>query len=248
MTVSIGTGGAIYTVQEAIVNQYAGLKKRLDHDRPDKPIELREVDEDIGHTLIHFIYTGQYEILGLDSASHDAKTATAFKRSVLAYFSALLCGIDKLGELTKEKMEELSKDLSIFDLQRILEEVYPKLPRDETWLPDRLQVWVKEKLDDDDDATVLTDGRLLDVTGRIPLFDRAVLKGLAEMYIKEKRKNLAEYSEAKLKDQSSHQDPVTVTQEIPVQTPEAKTDGKGGRSSLGALITQADSKFRGPCP
>ena len=177
---SIGTSGAIYTLLQAIVDQYAGLKKRVDTPRPGTTIELREVDEDVGHTLIHYIYTGQYQTLGLESVPFDLRATTEFKRGVLAYCAALLCGIESLEVLTREKMEESNKDLSLFDMQRVVEEVTPKLPRNDKWFPEHMQRWIKAKMVDDD--TLITEGRLLDVIGRSALFDRAVVKGVAEMY------------------------------------------------------------------
>jgi len=180
LTVSIGESGAKYTLLEAIVHQYSGLKQRIDPKSFDTPIELREVDEDIGHTLIHYIYTGRYQTLGLDSIPSDLRTTIEFKRSVLAYCSALLCGIETLEELTKAKMEELSKELSIFDIQLVVEEVTPKLPQNDDWFPEQMQTWIKCKLMADD--TLLIDGRLLDAIGRSALFDKAVVKGITEMY------------------------------------------------------------------
>jgi len=174
--VYIGESRTKYTLLEAIVNQYPGLKERLNSD---DSIILDTVDENIGHTLIHFIYTGCYQILGSGVALAERKAATEFKRSVLAYCAARLCGIAKLEEFTKGKIEELQKELSVFDLQRILEEVSTKLPQDDDWFSIRIQKWIRARLMAD--GTLLTDERLLNVVGRSTLFDKAVVKSLMDM-------------------------------------------------------------------
>jgi hypothetical protein len=177
----VGKSRAKYTLLQAIVNQYSGLKKRLNSD---DSIILDTVDENIGHTLIHFIYTGRYQIL---DSGDERNAATDFKRSVLAYCAAKLCGIAKLEEYTKGKTEELQKDLSVFDLQRVSEEVLPKLPLRDEWFATGVQKWTRAKLSAD--GTLLEDERLLDVIGRSTIFDKAVVKSLMEMCV-EKAANL----------------------------------------------------------
>ena len=181
VTVSIGASGAKYTVLQAMVERHSGLKKRIDPSDPDATIELREVDEDIGHTLIHYLYTGFYQTLNLASLPNDVKTATEFKRSVLTYCAARLCGIEKLEELTKLKIEELSKELSLFDIQHVAEEVAPKLPRSGDWFSSQVNKLVKASLMTDDN--LLRDRRLYELVGRSAVFDRALVKSLAEMYM-----------------------------------------------------------------
>jgi len=163
------------------VEQYAGLKKRIDPLNPDTPVELREVDDDIGHTFIHYLYTGRYQTLSLGSLPDDVKTATEFKRSVLTYFAARLCGIEKLEELTKVKIEELSKELSVFDIQHVAEEVAPKFPRSGDWFSSQVDKWVKTALIANDN--LLRDRRLYELVGRSTMFDRALVRSIAEMYM-----------------------------------------------------------------
>lgn len=178
--VSIGASGAKYTVLQAIVDQYPGLTARLDPKSHGALIELPEVDEDIGHTLIHYIYTTRYETLPLGSVPDDVKTATEFKRSVLAYCAAKLCGIATMEETTKAKMEEYRKGLSVFDLQLTAEEVSSKLPRSNDWFSEQIHKWIKDELVAD--VTLFTEGKILGVIGRSAIFDRACVKSIGELY------------------------------------------------------------------
>ena len=183
----IGPSGAKYTVLQASVDQYSGLRARLDGENVHGPIWLREVDEDVAHTLIHFLYTGQYQTLPLTSLPDEARVATEFKRSVLTYCAARVCVIEKLEELAKDKIEELSKGLSVFHLQGVTEEVASKLPRKNDWFSTQMNKWIKEALAGDD--TLLSEKRFLNAIGGSAIFDRAVVKCLVEMYREQKAKH-----------------------------------------------------------
>ena len=183
----IGPSGSEYTVLQAIVDQYSGLRARLNRDNVTAPIVLREIDDDIGHTFIHYLYTGKYQTLGLGTVPEEARVATEFRRSVLAYCAARICGIEKLEELTKEKIEELSKELSIFNLQGVAEEVSSKLPKKGDWFSAQMNKWIKAALVSND--SLLQENGFLDIIGRSAVFDRAVVKSLTEMYGEQKAKH-----------------------------------------------------------
>ena len=204
---------------QASINQYSGLKKRLDTSSSDARIELREVDEEIGHTLIHYIYTHCYETLGLGSLPDDVKNTAEFKRSVLAYCAARLCGIVPLEEVTKLKMEEFRHGLSVFDIQRITEEVSSKLPQKNDWFSENIHKWIKDELMAD--VTTVTGGKLLNTIGKNKLFDRAVVKCIAEMY--------SELLAKSTTNSTSHEQKLTV----------APTNG--------ASITERESSMSVPC-
>jgi hypothetical protein len=177
VTVYFGKSRSVFTVQHAIVDQYPGLKEKLNSDNS---IMLDMIEENIGHTLIHFIYTSRYQTLKLDGPD-QYPAFTHFKRALFVYCAARLCGITKLEEYIKGKADELQKQLSLFDLQTIAEEVCPKLPQQENWFSANIQKWVEARLLND--ATLLTGQRLPDVIGRSVIFDKAVVKSLMDMYI-----------------------------------------------------------------
>jgi hypothetical protein len=147
---------------------------------PGTPIELPEVDEDIGHTLIHFIHTQNWSTLGLGGVPENVRATAEFKRSVLAYCAAVLCGIEQLEELTKSKMEHFRKQISLFDIQEVVVEVSSKLPQNEIYFPEHLYRWAKEILQEHDELMV--DERVLNLVGKSSLFDKAVVRSVMEMY------------------------------------------------------------------
>ncbi|KIW06417.1 uncharacterized protein PV09_02868 [Verruconis gallopava] len=180
ISVKIGSSNASYTILQAHVDQYPALKAHMNQKKADAPIELPDVDEEVAHTLIHFIYTQQYQSLGLGGIPENVRAKAEFKRSILAYFAARLCEISTLEVLTKEKMEHFSKRISIYDVQEIITSVATKLPKDDIWFPEHLYRWVKGILREND--TIVSQERLLNVVGKCPLFDKALFKSVAEMY------------------------------------------------------------------
>jgi hypothetical protein len=106
---------------------------------------------------------------------------TEFKRALLAYCAAQVCGIVKLEEFIKEKAEGLQKDLSVFDLQVITEVISSKLSQPDDWFSASIQKWVQARLMGDD--TLLTGEGLLDAIGKSVVFDKAVVKSLMEMCV-----------------------------------------------------------------
>ncbi|KAF2100659.1 hypothetical protein NA57DRAFT_74259 [Rhizodiscina lignyota] len=180
LTFHIGPNGAPYSLHHANAIRHLGLKRRIDAVPANQPIDLSDVDEDAGHTLCHFVSTGGYDIFGLDDLPDDSRTTTEFKRSVQAYCAALLCDLGRLEEMAKERMNDLSAKLSVFDIQLVVEDVSPKLPPNESWFQEQVGKWIKTKLVADD--TIIIEGRLPAVIGRNAVFDRAVFKAVAEMY------------------------------------------------------------------
>jgi hypothetical protein len=189
------------------VEQYPGIQARMNPKKPGTPIELPEVHEDIAHTLIHFIYTKEYHTLGLGGVPENARAMAEFKRSVLAYCAARLCAIKQLEELTKAKMEHFSKQISVYNIQEVVAEVSGKLPHNEIWFPEHLYRWIKGMLQENDE--LVTDERLLDLVGKSPLFDKAVLRSVAEMY-SEKTAALNLFSSTKVPLEEEHPDSETV--------------------------------------
>ena len=182
VTVLVGSRLTEYTVLEAIIDKHQGLKEKLAYQAggPCAVINLQKVDDEIGHTLIHYLYTGEYQVLGLESIPLEARTPEEFKTSILAYCAARHCGIDSLEDLTKTKIEQLGNDLSIFDLHRVAEQVSAKLPGDADWFSAQLNRWIKSALQADDH--LLSDENLFNLVRGT--FDKAILKAVAEMYTK----------------------------------------------------------------
>ena len=140
-------------------------------------IELPEVDESIGHTLVHYLYTGNYETLDL---GHWSKELKAYKISVRSYCVARKYGLGGLVELAQKQVENISKGISIFDMLDIAREVYKKLPDDETWFAFYLKEEIKAAFKKD--GELFTSGAFLKRVGGVKKLDKFLVKSIAEIY------------------------------------------------------------------
>ena len=81
-----------------------------------REVSLPEVDEDVGHTFIHYLYTGNYQTLKSSPTCDMPRRAIEYNRSVLAYHAALSCGLDGLADYAREYIQIFDKDTNIFDI------------------------------------------------------------------------------------------------------------------------------------
>ncbi|PYH88964.1 hypothetical protein BO71DRAFT_390574 [Aspergillus ellipticus CBS 707.79] len=93
---------------------------------------LRDVNEDIGHTLIHFLYTGKYETME-PQILHISPRALEFERSAHVYHAARQYEISGLEVLAKEYMQRFNDAVTITQILDIARKVYSRLPSDEEW-------------------------------------------------------------------------------------------------------------------
>jgi hypothetical protein len=138
------------------------------------------LDEDIGHTLVHYLYTGTYQTLKLRGGSDDAGRITEYRISVLAYCAARMYGLNGLNRFAKDNIERLGKGIPIFDFLDVTREAYPKLPEDETWFSDHLKKRIKSAFEAN--GNLFKQSGLVDRIGKVSAFDKALLKIIVEVY------------------------------------------------------------------
>ncbi|KAI3017327.1 hypothetical protein CBS147347_10323 [Aspergillus niger] len=130
-----------YNVSTPVIHEYdqpetrniAGQIRSLQEHRDKNDSRLArfpEVDDDIGHTFIHYLYTGDYQTLKPASTSNMPWRAIEYKRSVLAYSAGIRCGVDGLVDHGRKYMEVFDKDVSLFDMIDLGRECFPKIDKD----------------------------------------------------------------------------------------------------------------------
>ncbi|KAJ5836212.1 hypothetical protein N7447_002238 [Penicillium robsamsonii] len=133
------------------------------------------VSEDVGHTLVHFLYTGGYETL--DEGTLDL--AREYKRSVLVYHASRNWGLTGLKVLAQQKMQHLDKELPILEILRVTRDVFSSLPEGETWLPGYIQGNLQRLVKPHDPELGLCG--FYDIIGQDHRFDNAVMKMIFEI-------------------------------------------------------------------
>ncbi|PKX88860.1 uncharacterized protein P174DRAFT_471122 [Aspergillus novofumigatus IBT 16806] len=121
---------------------------------------LSKVDEEVSHTIIHFLCTGNYKTL---------RTASKPARKYDLY---------GLQTYAKKYIKIFSKLISIFDRMEAARETYSKLPQDKTWLASYInkQLQVTFSLD----TNIFKREEFYDSIGREPYFNKAVIRMATE--------------------------------------------------------------------
>lgn len=135
------------------------------------------MDPDIGHTLVHYLYTGTYQTLKpAQAASNSLNHCTEYGRGILAYHAARSYHIDGLAKLAIESIELHDKELSIFEILDTIKDNYTHIVyrEDETWLPEYLKKKVREAYEVDE--TLFTDEPFLDHIANSAAFNNALLR------------------------------------------------------------------------
>lgn len=154
------------TASTGIVNSFKRIKTRT--------IELHDVDEDIGHTLVHFLYTGAYQTLKLQDVSNDFEKAREYLRACSVYRTARSYGLYSLADLAVQNMELLDKESSLFQILDMAKDIYPKLLEDDVWFPEYLKTKIKAAFEEDE--TIFTQERFLNYLGEAAAFSRVLAK------------------------------------------------------------------------
>lgn len=99
-------------------------------------IRVSDIHEDAGHTLVHFLYSGEYETINspLDEGISDIQRE--YQRSVLVYQASRTYEIPGLEAFAKQHIERLGEDMSMHEILQTTRDVLSSLPEGETWLPD----------------------------------------------------------------------------------------------------------------
>ena len=90
-------GAGAYFVPYHLVVRYAWRTKIHDSPLSEPSLYLPQIDEEIGHTVVHYTYTGQYQTLEPKGGS------TKYKRHTQYCYSVLVCGIARKYGLRNSK-------------------------------------------------------------------------------------------------------------------------------------------------
>lgn len=150
----------------------------------------------IGHSLLHYLYTGTYQTLkprevsvitsdkttghkGNNKAC-DTERLLEYKRGVRLYCVAKTYDLCQLEMLSIDQIESFDDVISIWDTLDIAEEAYRKLPDHDWWFTMYLQQKMQAAISKD--HHFLTRNKLQGRIGRVARFDKALMMIIAEIY------------------------------------------------------------------
>lgn len=103
-------------------------------------IQLLDIEADIGHTFVHYLYTGQYETLGIN----DLPLTEEYRRSVLTYKASIRYSIPALEDMSKQSMEHLGRSIDILDMLRVAGDEFRHIQPHRFWYTAYLEEMVTE--------------------------------------------------------------------------------------------------------
>lgn len=149
----------------------------------DDMINIYGCRDDIGHTLVHYLYTGEYETLQIPLSSiPDAFTyRTEYRRSLQTYSVARMYDIHGLRSHATRYARLYAAKLSIFEILKAIRELFPLLQDDESqWLQRYTKARLREAFDEDE--TTFKNSQFLQLTGGSRTFDQALMSMVIELY------------------------------------------------------------------
>ena len=168
-----------YTVPTHYLKKSPYLSSQLSLGR--RTVKVSELDEDIGHTLVHFLYTNKYQTLKRPAISNAENRATEYKRSVLVYQAASAYKLPLLLKRAKQQIGNFNDAVSIFEVLDVAELVYEKLQNgDEVWFYDYLRQNFANAFDADE--TLFAQEGFRQYIGTAPRFSRMLVKLMEEIF------------------------------------------------------------------
>lgn len=185
----IGPQKARYTVQRAFLSESPQWSSECARDSQSwnyhhsfshhsfSGIALPEVNEDAGHTLIHYLYTGTFQ--KLHSPEDDDLTAD-LKKNVHIYGVAVKYSLAGLKKLALEKIQNKEGSGDIFDILETIKEASRTLLEDDLGLKPYIERELKAAFESDD--TFFGKERFIELFGEAKQFDRILMRIVADIY------------------------------------------------------------------
>ncbi|KAL3456211.1 hypothetical protein BJX64DRAFT_48504 [Aspergillus heterothallicus] len=161
-------GNKRYGIPADFLESIPHFKKQLDR-KVARELVLDDVDEDIGHTLIHFLCTGRYETLYSGNS-----IATEYRRSALAYEVARRYGLRGLEDLARTHIKQFGPLVQLQVVLETVRDIFPNLPADEKWFKD----YLKERLADsfNEDRDFFRQEELSKAISQSTVFERTIMQ------------------------------------------------------------------------
>jgi hypothetical protein len=140
---------------------------------------LHDIHEDAGHTLVHFLYSGEYETINAPLDEDTSDIAGEYKKSIFVYQASRKYGIDTLEAHALKYIQRFGDGLSFPEMLRITRDVFSTLPEGETWLPCYINTRLRHMLEPSRVPCSLED--IYNSLGQNHHFDSVLLKMVVEI-------------------------------------------------------------------
>ncbi|KAJ5548315.1 hypothetical protein N7513_005549 [Penicillium frequentans] len=93
------------------------------------------ISADIGHTIVHFLYTGKWQTIDCGLSRGKTFTEREYQRCVQVYHASTKYDLSELKIMAEKYIAHFGNEFSAMELLRLTAEVFSEFPEDEFWLP-----------------------------------------------------------------------------------------------------------------
>lgn len=173
--VTVTVGRKKYGVPGYFLRKYP----QFNHQSWDTSVLLSDVHEDVGHTLVHFLYSGCYETIDSPPDEEQSEIAREYRKAVLAYQASRTYKLSGLETLAKGYIEYFGAAMTTLDILQITRNTFAKLPEDETWLINHVKLCLQQLLASEQSKSDLD--ALYEVFGQEHSFESVMTKMMLEI-------------------------------------------------------------------
>ncbi|KZM25353.1 uncharacterized protein EKO05_0000644 [Ascochyta rabiei] len=142
-----GTSATRFLVHSSMIRKSAPLFALASKGQP---VTLSKLDESAAHTLVNYLYTGNFQTLLSHEFSDDDAAYEGFKLPTCVYCAAVRYQLPGLAELSRQKITYAGQRLPIFDILKIARDhAFPLLPEADRWYSEYLENTVHDAMSQD---------------------------------------------------------------------------------------------------
>ncbi|KAG9196793.1 hypothetical protein G6514_004324 [Epicoccum nigrum] len=132
----IGSDLKPYWVPEILLQSLKDLPRS---ESPEESIHLEDVDVETGHVIVHFLFTGNYQLLPVDRGNMDGTSPDTskeeFEKAIAIFVTAKSYQLTGLQTLAREEAERIGKEISVeLAAHAVGEDTLAVLNEDAAWL------------------------------------------------------------------------------------------------------------------
>jgi hypothetical protein len=110
--------------------------------------ELPTISEEIGHVIVHYLYTNKYESLKPTGADKLAKQIVELKTAIKVYIFARAYDLPDLVRLAERNIEKFGDGMALPTLLEVASDAYPSLADSDQWFIGYLKKRIRLHLND----------------------------------------------------------------------------------------------------
>ncbi|KAH6957608.1 hypothetical protein BKA56DRAFT_602195 [Ilyonectria sp. MPI-CAGE-AT-0026] len=135
-------------VHKTLLQPFPGLSSLCGSLSHAKELRLKNVSQNAGHVLVHFLYTGKYQTLRVDIPSPQGRLTAQFKTCLQVYVASKTYELRDLQILVQIELEQLGQKVDIPDLIALAEEIYPGAHLGDFWFQSFIHSCLSRMSDD----------------------------------------------------------------------------------------------------